>query len=153
MMKSSFPRKTTSKAKNIVLFVCVENAGRSQMAEAFFRKYAPSDIYEAVSAGTKLSSEINPIAVKAMSQIGIDISKQKPKEITEDMIRNATKIINMGCMDKGFCPTLVIPKLVDWGIKDPKGKSIEKVAEIRDEIEQRVKELISGLSRENKEKG
>ena len=101
----------------------------------------------------KLASEINPIAVKAMSQIGIDISKQKPKEITEDMIRNATKIINMGCMDKGFCPTLFIPKLVDWGIEDPKGKSIEKVAEIRDEIEQRVKELISGLSRENKEKG
>ena len=88
-----------------------------------------------------------------MSQIGIDISKQKPKEITEDMIRNATKIINMGCMDKGFCPTLVIPKLVDWGIEDSKGKSIEKVAEIRDEIEQRVKELISGLNRENKEKG
>ena len=152
-MNLSFKDKTKSNVKNIVLFVCVENAGRSQMAEAFFRKYAPSDSYEAVSAGTKLSSEINPIAVKAMSQIGIDISKQKPKEITEDMIRNATKIINMGCMDKGFCPTLVIPKLVDGGIEDPKGKSIEKVAEIRDEIEQRVKELISGLNRENKEKG
>ena len=110
-------------------------------------------VYEAVSAGTKLTSEINPIAVKAMSQIGIDISKQKPKEMTEDMIRNATKIINMGCMDKGFCPTLFIPKLVDWGIEDPKGKPIEKVAEIRDEIEQRVKELIDGLNRENKEKG
>ena len=124
MMKSSFPRKTKSKAKNAVLFVCVENAGRSQMAEAFFRKYAPSDIYEVESAGTKLASEINPIAVKAMSQKGIDISKQKSKEITEDMIRNATKIINMGCMDKGFCPTLVIPKLVVEGIEDPKGKSI-----------------------------
>ena len=123
------------------------------MAEAFFRKYAPSDSYEAASAGTtKLASEINPIAIKAMSQIGIDISKQKPKEITEDMIRNATKIINMGCMDKGFCPTLFIPKLVDWGIEDPKGKSIEKVAEIRDKIEQRVKELIDGLNTENKEK-
>ena len=71
--------------------------------------------------------------------------------MTEDMIRNATKIINMGCMDKGFCPTLFIPKLVDWSIEDPKGKPIEKVTEIRDEIEQRVKELIDGLNRENKE--
>ncbi len=143
--------KTKSKAKCTVLFVCVENAGRSQMAEAFFRKYAP-DGYEAVSAGTKHTSEINPVAIKAMSQIGIDISKQKPKELTEDMIKNATKIINMGCMDKGFCPTLFINKVVDWGIEDPKGKSIEKVAEIRDEIEQRVKQLIDGLNTENKEK-
>ena len=122
------------------------------MAEAFFRKYALSDSYESISAGTKHTSEINPIAVKAMRKIGLDISKQKPKEFTEDMIKNATKIINMGCMDKGFCPTLFINKVVDWGIEDPKGKSIEKVAEIRDKIEQRVKELIDGLNTENKEK-
>ena len=122
------------------------------MAEAFFRKYALSDSYESISAGTKHTSEINPIAVKAMRKIGLDISKQKPKELTEDMIKNATKIINMGCMDKGFCPTLFINKVVDWGIEDPKGKSIEKVAEIRDKIEQRVKELIDGLNTENKEK-
>ena len=151
MMKISFPNITKSKAKNIVLFVCVENAGRSQMAEAFFRKYAPSESFEAISAGTKIASEINPVVLKAMSQIGIDISKQKSKEMTKDMIRNATKIINMGCMDKGFCPTLFIPKLVDWNIEDPKGKPIEKVTEIREEIEQRVKELIDGLNRENKE--
>jgi|SRR4051794_26540881 arsenate reductase len=150
-MKFSFPHNIKSKAKNTILFVCVENAGRSQMAEAFFRKYAPYDSYEAASAGTKLASEINPITVKAMSQIGIDISKQNPKQITEDMISNATKIINMGCMDKGFCPALFIPKLVDWGIEDPKGKSLEEVVEIRDEIEQRIKELIAGLSRENKD--
>ncbi|MGN6628816.1 MAG: arsenate reductase ArsC, partial [Candidatus Nitrosocosmicus sp.] len=134
-MKFSFSSKTKSKAKNTILFVCVENAGRSQMAEAFFRKYAP-DSYEAISAGTKHTSEINSVAIKTMSQIGLDISKQKPKEITEDMIKNATKIINMGCMQKGFCPTLLIPKVVDWGIEDPKGKPIEKVEEIRDEIEQ-----------------
>jgi arsenate reductase len=106
------------------------------MAEAFFRKYAPSNSYEALSAGTKLASEINLISVKAMSHKGIDISKQKPKEVTEDVIINATKIINMGCMDKNFCPTLFISKLVDWGIEDPKGKSTEKVAEIQDEIEE-----------------
>jgi arsenate reductase len=111
MMKSSFPRKTKSKAKNAVLFVCVENAGRSQMAEAFFRKYAPSDIYEVESAGTKLASEINPIAVKAMSQKGIDISKQKSKEITEDMIRNATKIINMAAWTRDFVQLCLFPNL------------------------------------------
>jgi len=122
------------------------------MAEAFFRKYAPSDSYEAVSAGTKHTTEINLIAVKTMSQIGIDISKQKPKEMTEEMIKNATKIINMGCMDKNFCPALFIHKVVDWGIEDPKGKPIEKVVEIRDDIENKVKELIDGLSRENKER-
>jgi arsenate reductase len=148
-MNLSFSHKTKSKGKNIVLFVCVENAGRSQMAEAFFRKYVPSDSYEAESAGTKFASEINPIAVKAMSQIGIDISTQKPKEMTKDLIRKATKIINMGCMDKNFCPTLFIPKVVDWSIEDPKGKPIEKVAEIRDEIEKRIKELIEELNKEN----
>lgn len=150
-MKISSLSKTKSKVKNTILFVCVENAGRSQMAEAFFRKYAP-DSYETVSAGTKHTTEINPVAIKAMSQIGLDISKQKPKEMTEDMIINSVKIVKMGCMDKNFCPTLFIPKVVDWGIEDPKEKSIEKVAEIRDEIEKRVKELIDGLNLEDKEK-
>ena len=150
-MKVSFKDKTKNKVKNTVLFVCVENAGRSQMAEAFFRKYAPSDSYEAVSAGTKYTSEINPVVLKVMSQIGMDISKQKPKEITEEMTRNATKIINMGCMEKNFCPTLFINKVIDWGIADPKGKPLQKVEEIRNEIENRVKELVDGLNKENKE--
>ena len=79
-MKVSFKDKTKNKVKNTVLFVCVENAGRSQMAETFFRKYAPSDSYEAISSGTKYSSEINPVAIKAMSQIGMDISKQNQTE-------------------------------------------------------------------------
>ncbi len=149
-MKISFVNKTKTMATYTVLFVCVENAGRSQMAEAFFRKYAPDD-YDVASAGTKHVSEINPIVVKAMSQIGIDISKQKPKELSEDMIRDATKIINMGCMDKNFCPTLFIKKVEDWNIEDPKGKPLDKVEEIRNEIENRVREMIFGLSRENKE--
>ncbi|MGN6558963.1 MAG: hypothetical protein ACTHJ2_00395 [Candidatus Nitrosocosmicus sp.] len=72
------------------------------------------------------------MVVKSMGQIGIDISNQKPKQLSENMIKNATKIINMGCMDKGFCPTLFISKVVDWNIKDPKGKPLEKVSEIRD---------------------
>ncbi len=127
-----------------VLFVCVENAGRSQIAEAFFNKYAPSQ-YKAISAGTKPVSQINPIAIQAMKEVGIDISSQKPKDIIEDMMRNSTHIVNMRCMEKESCPTLFLHNLVDWHIEDPKGKSIENVREIRDEIEQRVKELVSNL--------
>ena len=81
-----------------------------------------------------------------MNEIGIDISKQKSKDLTEDMIRNSDKIINMGCMDKNFCPTLFIPKVIDWGIDDPKDKSIKQVREIRDEIERRIKELATDVS-------
>ena len=75
-----------------------------------------------------------------MNEIGIDISKQKPKDLSEDMMRNSDKIINMGCMDNNFCPTLFIPKVIDWGI-EIQGKTIEQVREIRDEIERRIKSL------------
>ena len=127
-----------------ILFVCVENAGRSQMAEGFFNKYAPKG-YEAISAGTKPVSQINPIAVEVMREVGIDIGNQKSKEITEDMIRNSSKKVNMGCMEKESCPTLFLYDLLEWNLEDPKGKPIEKVREIRDEIDQRVKELVTGL--------
>ena len=133
-MKFSFGTKSEIQTKKTILFVCVENAGRSQIAEGFFRKYAPEG-YEPLSAGTKPVSQINPLAVRGMNEVGIDISKQKSKDLTDDMIRNADKIINMGCMDKNFCPTLFIPKVIEWGIEDPKLKPIEKVREIRDEIE------------------
>lgn len=130
--------------KKSVLFVCVQNAGRSQIAEGFFKKYAPKE-YEAISAGTMPVSEINPFAVQVMSEVGIDISTQKSKEITEDMIRNSSKIVNMGCMDKQSCPTLFLQNLIDWNIEDPKDKPIEIVREIRNEIEQRVKELVANI--------
>ena len=87
--------------KNTILFVCVENAGRSQMAEGFFRRYSPKN-YEPLSAGTSPASIVNPLAIEAMSEVGIDISKQRPKIITEDMIRQSTHRVNMGCMDKNF---------------------------------------------------
>ena len=80
-----------------------------------------------------------------MKELGIDISHQKSKDITEDIIRSSTKIVNMGCMDKESCPTLFLNNVIDWNIEDPKGKSVDKVREIRDEIEERVKELVSGL--------
>ena len=144
-MKFSFGTKSKIKIKKTILFVCVENAGRSQIAEGFFRKYAPEG-YEPLSAGTKPVSQINPLAIQVMNEIGLDISKQKSKDLTEDMIRNSDKIINMGCMDKNFCPTLFIPKVIDWGIEDPKDKPIEIVREIRDEIERRIKELAADVS-------
>ena len=115
------------------------------MAEGFFRKYAPEG-FEPMSAGTKPTSQINSLAIQVMNEIGIDISKRRSKDLTEDMMRNSDKIINMGCMDKNFCPTLFIPKVIDWGIEDPKDKSIQRVREIRDEIERRIIELARDIS-------
>jgi protein-tyrosine-phosphatase len=98
-----------------------------------------------VSGGTRPVGEINPIAIQVMKELGIDMTKQKSKVITEDMIRNAAVKVNMGCMDKEACPTLFIHNLIEWGIEDPKGKSIEKIREIRDNIEQRVRQLAADL--------
>jgi arsenate reductase (thioredoxin) len=128
--KSRKESEVKAEKGKIVLFVCVENAGRSQIAEAFFRKYAPRG-YVTVSAGTRPAGEINPVVIQAMKEVGIDISKQKSKMLTEDMIRDATVRVNMGCMDKEACPTLFIHNLLEWGIEDPKGKSIERVREIK----------------------
>ena len=136
--------KSKEEPTQTILFVCVENAGRSQMAEAFFKKYAPTN-YKAISAGTKPSSNINPVVVDAMNEVGIDISNQKSKDITEDMMRNSTTIVNMGCMEKDSCPTLFLNNVIDWNLEDPKGKSIQDVRPIRDEIEQRVKQLVTSL--------
>jgi arsenate reductase len=151
-MKFSFSNLTKQKGEGksdqTVLFVCVENAGRSQMAEGFFRKYAPRG-YMTLSAGTKPSGEINPLAIRVMKEVGIDISNQKSKDLTEDMMRNSTKIVNMGCMDNSFCPTLFIPHVIDWGIEDPKGKPIEKVREIRDEIDRKVRQLAAELAKDS----
>jgi arsenate reductase (thioredoxin) len=149
-MKFSFGKLKTKEQKigKSVLFVCVHNAGRSQMAEGIFRKYAPKG-YATLSAGTKPVSEINPLAIQVMKEVGIDISNQKSKDLTEDMIRNATTVVNMGCMDNNFCPTVYIPRVIDWGIEDPKGKPIEKVREIREEIERRVRQLAAELTKQD----
>ena len=127
-----------------VLFVCVENAGRSQMAEAFFRKYLPSG-FEPVSAGTKPAEKINPIVIQAMKEVGVDIERQSPQIISKQMIDEAEKSVNMGCMDKESCPALFLKDVIDWQIQDPKGKSIEEVRKIRDQIEHKVKEFVSQL--------
>ena len=127
-----------------VLFVCVENAGRSQMAEGFFKKLAPSD-YDGISAGTIPVSEINPLAVQAMKEVDIDISDNKSKLVTNEMIEESDSVVNMGCMDKESCPALFVEEIDDWDIEDPKGKSIEEIRKIRDSIETKVKKLVSDL--------
>ncbi len=140
--------KTHSKQKDEdkkILFVCVENAGRSQMAEGFFKQFAPKG-FNVQSAETKPVSQINPIAVEAKREVGVDISDQKSKEITEEMMRGSNHIINMECMDKNFCPTIFLPKVIEWNLEDPKGKPLEEVREIRNEIEKRVKELVAEIT-------
>jgi arsenate reductase (thioredoxin) len=148
-MKLSFSKFNKQKEQEkTILFVCIENSGRSQMAEGFFRKYAPRG-YMTLSAGTKPFGDISPLTIEVMKEVGIDISNQKPKDITEDMMKNSTKIINMGCMDKSFCPTLFIPNLIDWGVVDPQGEPIEKVREIRDDIDAKVRKLAAELAKDS----
>lgn len=130
-----------------VLFVCVENAGRSQMAEAFFRKFT-KDKFNVISAGTIPSSKLNPIVVKVMKEIGIDITKQTPKALSDSMISNSFKTINMGCMDKESCPALFVKDVIDWSIPDPKERSVEYVRDIRDQIKIEVMNLIASLDNE-----
>jgi len=125
-----------------VLFVCVENAGRSQMAEAFANHYGRGKLI-ASSAGVVLAERVNPVVVEAMKEKGIDISANKPKLLTTRMAEEADQIITMGCSVEKICPAPLLKNVTDWGLEDPKGKPIEKVREIRDEIERRVLKLIS----------
>jgi protein-tyrosine-phosphatase len=125
-----------------VLFVCVENAGRSQMAEGFLRKFAPH--LDVISAGTKPKSQLIPNVIDVMKEIGIDITEQKPKELTNEMISQSI-IVNMGCMDTESCPALFVDEVIDWNISDPKDKDIDKIREIRDQIKNEVLNLIKKL--------
>ena len=125
-----------------ILFVCVENAGRSQMAEGFLRKFAPK--FDVISAGTQPKSELNPNVVKVMHEIGIDITNQKPKELTNEMISESVTV-NMGCMDRESCPALFVKDVIDWNISDPKEKELEQIREIRDQIKNEVLNLVKKL--------
>lgn len=126
-----------------VLFVCVGNSGRSQMAEAFFNHYARGKA-KAISAGTEPAPAVSSTAVEAMREVGIDISKNKPKVLTPEMIDQANLVITMGCGAEAACPASWV-ETRDWGLEDPKGKPIEKVREIRDEIKARVTELLKEM--------
>jgi len=125
-----------------ILFVCVENAGRSQIAEAFANKYG-KEKFTVSSAGNKPAEKINPIVAQVMKEKGIDISMNKPKLLTYQMAQDADLIVTMGCNDQGICPGPFFKPTVDWKLEDPNGKTVEKVREIRDEIERQVLKLIS----------
>ena len=129
--------------KNI-LFVCVENAGRSQMAEAFLKKYAKNQ-FNVISAGTSPSSHLNPVVVSVMNELGIDLENQKPQLLSSSMIEDSNKTVNMGCIDKESCPSLFVKDVDDWNIEDPKGKSIEDVRKIRDQIKNDVLNLLNSI--------
>jgi protein-tyrosine-phosphatase len=129
-----------------VLFVCVENAGRSQMAEAFANHYGNGKLV-ASSAGVMLADKVNPVVVEVMKKKGIDISMNRPKLLTMKMAEDVDLIITMGCSVERFCPAPLLKNVIDWELEDPKGKPIEEVQKIRDEIEERVIKLIAEIER------
>ena len=122
-----------------VYFVCVGNAGRSQMAQAFAEQLGLS----ARSAGSRPESEVHPEVVEAMDELGIDLRRHSPKGITEDDVRWADVVVTMGCGDA--CPVYPGKRYEDWKLDDPAGKSLEEVRPIRDEIERRVQGLVRSL--------
>ena len=126
-----------------VLFVCVHNAGRSQMAEAFFNRLAEGKAL-ALSAGTEPASRVNPVVVKVMREVGIDVSHQESKLLTLEMLENADRVITMGCSVEKACPASFVPT-EEWNLEDPEGKPIEEVRQIRDKIKAGVEELFEGL--------
>lgn len=131
-----------------VLFVCVHNAGRSQMAEAFVNHYARERGLDVVgvSAGTVAGAQINPVAVEVMQELGISMEGQQPKQLTQELADSADKKITMGCgVDADACPARIF-FTEDWGLDDPKGQPLEKVREIRAQIKERVEKLLSELT-------
>lgn len=129
--------------KPSVLFVCVHNAGRSQMAAGFL-KHVAGDRVEVLSAGSEPAHAVNPVAVQAMAELGIDVSKEEPKLLQDGDVRQADVVITMGCGDA--CPIYPGKRYEDWAIEDPAGKPIQQVRPIRDEIEKRVNRLIAELA-------
>jgi arsenate reductase len=125
-----------------VLFVCVHNAGRSQMAAGWLRHLA-GDSVEVRSAGSLPGDRVNPAAVEAMAEAGIDISDQRPKVLTTESVEASDVVITMGCGDA--CPILPGKRYLDWQLEDPAGKGVESVRPIRDEIEARIRVLIAEL--------
>ena len=125
-----------------VLFVCVHNAGRSQMAAGLVKLRSRGRVHVR-SAGSAPSEEINPAAVLAMAELGVDLSEEFPKPLTNDAVSAADVVITMGCGDA--CPIYPGKRYEDWELEDPDGKDLETVRRIRDEIDQRVQQLIGEL--------
>lgn len=128
--------------KKTIMFVCVHNAGRSQMAAGFMRELG-GDRVEVLSAGSAPKDSINPVAVEAMAELGIDIANQKPKVLTPEAVQQSDVVITMGCGDA--CPYYPGKRYEDWVLEDPAGQGIEPVRVIRDEIKSRVEQLLSEI--------
>ena len=129
-----------------ILFVCVHNAGRSQMAEALFSQMAQGKA-QAISAGTQPADKVNPVVAEAMNELGLDVAANQPRLLTFEMIDHADRMITMGCGAEAadLCPASFIDT-EDWALDDPKGKTIEQVRQIRDEIKSRVKRLLDEIA-------
>jgi arsenate reductase len=123
-----------------VIFACVHNAGRSQMAAAFFNELADPARARAVSAGTQPAAHVHPEVVAAMRELGIDLSNARPRHLTDDLARGAEMLVTMGCGEQ--CPAVSGLRRADWPLTDPKGQGPDAVAHIRDEIRARVGRLL-----------
>jgi arsenate reductase len=131
-----------------VLFVCVHNAGRSVMAEALFNRAAEGRA-EAVSAGTVPGGVPHATVVEAMREVGIDVATHRGRLVTDELVASADRVITMGCaVDEEACPAIRYRAVEDWGLPDPKGQPLERVREIRDEIDRRVRRLLADLAPE-----
>jgi arsenate reductase len=126
-----------------VLFVCVHNAGRSQMAAGLLERRARGRV-RVRSAGSTPASEIHPTVVEAMAEVGIDVSREVPKTLTTDAVEAADVVVSMGCGDA--CPVVPGRRYLDWDLPDPSGRSLDEVRAIRDEIDDRVRSLLDELS-------
>ena len=125
-----------------VLFVCLHNAGRSQMSQALFERAAKGR-HQAESAGTQPAERVHPEVVEVMSEMGIDVSGRTPQKLTTELAQRADVVVTMGCGDE--CPYIPGKRYIDWELPDPKGRPLAEVRETRDEISRRVDELIAQL--------
>jgi arsenate reductase len=124
-----------------VLFACVHNAGRSQMAAAWFNALSDPAKVRGISSGTEPGTRVHPEVVEAMKEVAIDLSKEQPKFLSDDLARTASLLVTMGCGEA--CPVVPGLRRDDWPLEDPKGKSLARVREIRDEVRDRVVELVA----------
>ena len=123
-----------------VLFACIHNAGRSQMAAAWFNALANRDAARAISAGTEPGTRVHPEVVAAMREVGIELASEQPQKLTAELAAGAALLVTMGCGEA--CPYVPGLRRLDWPLEDPKGKSVERVLQIRDEVKAHVVELL-----------
>ncbi len=135
---------TVAKEKPKVVFVCVENAGRSQMAQGFAEAFGKGKV-EVYSAGSRPSSQINPLAIEVMKERGIDLFGRKPKGLNDLPLIEMDYLVTMGCEE--VCPAVPAKKIIEWQIPDPKGKPIDEVRRIRDTLEAKVRTLLEEVQR------